>query len=224
VSFDFNQLRTDLKRATQAAIVELRASHPDEDFYAFALYTDDGVAGVSPAANTEEAFAEAVGRYKFKDPRENAYVRWATGEWKYQGFGTEHFKRGYDAIASMRHADDEAFARFRRQILDLMVAVLGELDAGGLFGSGPERDRVTLLCSVTDADSSGEAFQKQSIRFLNPPAVIAAYEASWAQANAPRVNIGPACPKCGQPLRTPKAQQCFLCGAKWHGLAGESRT
>jgi hypothetical protein len=30
---------------------------------------------------------------------------------------------------------------------------------------------------------------------------------------------GPPCPKCGRPLRTAKSQQCFSCGAKWHGRA-----
>lgn len=27
---------------------------------------------------------------------------------------------------------------------------------------------------------------------------------------------GPACPNCGEPLRTAKAQQCFRCGANWN--------
>lgn len=36
-------------------------------------------------------------------------------------------------------------------------------------------------------------------------------------ASAPKNNQGPPCPRCGRPLRTAKAQQCFHCGAKWHG-------
>ena len=28
---------------------------------------------------------------------------------------------------------------------------------------------------------------------------------------------GPPCPSCGTPLRTAEAQQCFGCGADWHG-------
>lgn len=30
------------------------------------------------------------------------------------------------------------------------------------------------------------------------------------------------CPRCGQPLRTPKAQQCFECGADWHAQRARS--
>jgi hypothetical protein len=31
------------------------------------------------------------------------------------------------------------------------------------------------------------------------------------------------CPKCGEQLRTPSAQQCFKCGANWHqtGISGD---
>jgi hypothetical protein len=202
-----------------------RATQPDETIYAFALYTDDDVAGVWPAANTEEGFAEAVARYNFTDERNNAGIRFSTGEWKYEGFGTQHFRQSADVLRSMaeEHADGEAFARFRQQVLDLMVEVLAALDAEGVFGRGPERERLTLLCAVTDADESGEEFSERSIRTLNPPAVVAAYEATRRQATGPRKYHGPACPKCGQPLRTAKAQQCFLCGAKWHGQSAGGR-
>jgi hypothetical protein len=31
-----------------------------------------------------------------------------------------------------------------------------------------------------------------------------------------RKRIGPPCPKCGAPLRSAQAKQCFTCGADWH--------
>jgi hypothetical protein len=31
-----------------------------------------------------------------------------------------------------------------------------------------------------------------------------------------RRGAGPPCPRCGKPLRTKKAEQCFECGADWH--------
>jgi hypothetical protein len=210
-------MQTQLKRAAKAAITDLRAAHPDETIYAFALYTDDDVRGVWPAANTEEAFAEAVARYNFNDERNNAGIRFSTGEWKYEGFGREHFGQSHDAVTAMAEEHADGFPRFRQQILDVMVEVLAALDADGVFGRGPERERITLLCAVTDADEFAEEFQERSIRMLNPPAVVASYEATRKQATGPRKYNGPPCPNCGQPLRTAKAQQCFICGAKWHG-------
>lgn len=214
---DLERLRTDLKHAASAAFAEVRAAHSTETFYAFALYTTDDLAGILPASNSEQALARAIARYRFKDERENIFLRWATTEWEYEAFGADRFNASYDALAKVQRVDDEAFTRLREQILDLMVEVLAALDADGVFGRGPERDRVTLMCSVVDADAWSHEFRERSIRTLNPPAVVAAYEASLRQANAPKANKGPPCPKCGQPLRTAKAQQCFSCGAKWHG-------
>jgi len=37
-----------------------------------------------------------------------------------------------------------------------------------------------------------------------------------------RRNLGPPCPKCGQPMRTAKAQQCLHCGADWHERASNT--
>lgn len=31
-----------------------------------------------------------------------------------------------------------------------------------------------------------------------------------------RIRKGPPCPRCGKPLRTEHARQCFKCGADWH--------
>lgn len=36
-------------------------------------------------------------------------------------------------------------------------------------------------------------------------------------AASPRHAGGPPCPKCGKPLRTALARQCFLCGARFDG-------
>ena len=44
-----------------------------------------------------------------------------------------------------------------------------------------------------------------------------------SEVSAPRPDVpGPPCPKCGELLRTSKAQQCFECGADWHGQAPSS--
>jgi hypothetical protein len=73
--------------------------------------------------------------------------------------------------------DDAAFARHRQQVFQLMIDVLADMDADGLFGRGAERERVTLLCSVTDPDDP-MALLDRSVRTLNPPPVVARYEAT----------------------------------------------
>ena len=212
-----DDLKTDLSLAVRAAVTALRNAKPDEAFYAFALFTDDDAAGVSLAANSEEGFARTVARYNFKDERENVGLRWYTSEWEYKGFGLEHFSAFDAAIESTKPASEREFKAYRKRMLSLMVDVLAGLDAEHFFGEGVQRERVTLLCAITDADSAGEKYQEQSIRKLNPPAVVAGYQVWLRKLSEPQVNKGPPCPKCGKPLRTAKAQQCFLCGAKWHG-------
>ena len=36
-----------------------------------------------------------------------------------------------------------------------------------------------------------------------------------------RIGAGPPCPRCGKPLRTKKARQCFQCGTDWHKNGSE---
>jgi hypothetical protein len=178
VSLDFDTLKRDLKDAAAASIAELRAAHPDEHFYAFALYTDDDAAGISPAANTDEALAKRVAEYKYTKARDVNALRWSTSEWAYEGFGWEHFKPSYDAMMAVEvPGGRRGFARHRERVLQLMIDVLAALDADGVFGRGAERERVTLLCSITDSDDE-IALLDRSVRALNPPAVVAKYEAT----------------------------------------------
>lgn len=92
----------------------------------------------------------------------------------------------------------------------------------GVVGRSPD-PYAAVVASPTDLDALYDERHDllvtelySAARPLGPTEAVAAYDATWAEANAPRTG-GPPCPKCGQPLRTAKAQQCFKCGAKWHG-------
>ena len=63
---DFSALRGEIMDAARRAFEALMRNHPNERFYAFALYSDDGAMTVAPAANSEEAF-----RRKINDEADN---------------------------------------------------------------------------------------------------------------------------------------------------------
>jgi hypothetical protein len=172
VTLDSPELKDDLKVAAKAAFDEVRAAHPTDHFYAFGLYTDDSVAGISPAANTEEALAATIAKYNHTDRADVAFDRWSGVEWSHAGFGWEHFQDVYNAIMNMDRDDD--FGAFRESVFELMVSVLSELDDEGTFGSGRQREQVTLLCFVTDSADS-EDLERRSIRALNPSSVVRRY-------------------------------------------------
>ena len=174
---------TDLIRdAARDAFADLRAAHPGEAFYAFALYTDDGLMTVMPAANSEQGFRRAAGDED--DPTELAHYRWATGEWAYEGEGAESAK--FDAVhdllnepAGLYDGDDDAEAdrQFRArgdQLIKCMIAALRQLDAEGCFGVGEEGRRVTVFVSISDSDAA-QVIENKSADLLNPPEVAAAF-------------------------------------------------
>lgn len=51
--------------------------------------------------------------------------------------------------------------------------------------------------------------------FPKKPGIYFRYENSVDEGNRGEPG-NPPCPECGEPLMTPKAQQCFACGADWH--------
>ena len=176
MSIDWTQFQAAVRDGARAAFREVRAVHPSEHFYAFALYTDDGVMTVVPAANSEESFGRKGG-----GKAEAAYYRWATGEWAYKAVGSEHFGAAYvllngegrdgeDAEAEDEWEESPQFAEFRRQVIESLVGALVDLEGEGFFGRGAAREGVTVFVSVSDSDDTVE-IENESARRLNPPAV-----------------------------------------------------
>ena len=196
MSVDFQALRTATREAAEQAFAEVRGAHPDEHFYAFALYTDDGVMTVEPAANTEEGFRRKVGDGRETNPAQSNYYRWATAEWAYEAAGSEHFQAAYDLLNVPERYDgdgaeeaeeedpdeafeeDERFVAFKKQVIETMVEALSRLDSEGFFGSGGVREEVTLFVSISDSDAAQEV-ENDSARKLNPPAVYERFAARY---------------------------------------------
>jgi hypothetical protein len=55
--------------ALKAAFSDLIRANPGQSFYTFAVFTDDSLQFIHPAANTEEALAMTVRRYREKVDR-----------------------------------------------------------------------------------------------------------------------------------------------------------
>ena len=80
MGIDFVKLRAEISSAARKAFTEVRDSNPGEAFYAFALYTDDGVMTIEPSANSEENLTRTAGSYGYSDPADLAYLRWSVNE------------------------------------------------------------------------------------------------------------------------------------------------
>lgn len=190
---DVSALRQEIAQAARRAFLQVRAAHPDEAFYAFALYTDDDAMGVSPAANTEEAYQRRVERYQsdesymqFLKEHDIAFnpfnYRWGTPEWAYEHDGQDQFQavsERLDAVTGSGEMTLEEYEEFKGAVLAAMLLGLKDLDAEGTFGDGPERARITLFCSLSDSATAGW-FEEESARRLNPPAVYDVFLEQWS--------------------------------------------
>jgi hypothetical protein len=177
----FTVLRREIVEAARRSFDDVRAAHPDERYYAFALYSDDSAMTVCPAANSEEGFGRCIERYKAKDWFQKyslSFFRWSIAEWAYECESLERFGAVHKMInveGRYDRDDSDGFVNFKGQLFATMVLALKDLDAGGFFGTGKAREAVTLICSVSD---SGCAvwLEEESARRLNPSAV---YNAFW---------------------------------------------
>jgi hypothetical protein len=169
---DSKKLRKLITAAAKRAFTEVREAHRDEDFYAFALYTDDGLMTVMPSANTEQGYQRAVKKYGFKKRQEKSYVRWATAEWAYEGVGADAFNQVCDLINGQEIDDMSAKANY---VIGSMVGALKALDDKGVFGKGEARKKITVFVSISDSDDA-EGIENKSAEMLNPPAVFAEFQ------------------------------------------------
>ena len=182
MSLDQQNLSAVIRDAARQAFGDLRRAHPEETFYAFALYTDDGWMTIVPSANSEEGFQRAIS----SEPDQTSHhaYRWSTAEWAYEAAGNEHFDAANELLNASSadeepdDSDETEEVRLYREQGDALIASMVEglrlLDAEGFFGTGEERGRVTLFVSISDSDEAEEV-ETISARQLNPPNVAAAF-------------------------------------------------
>lgn len=168
-------------KACKAAFTDLIKESADETFYTFALWTDDSLQFLHPAANSEEKLQSTVDYYnKEVDPKYGntstlSEMRWAYGDWGH--FPIDESEKHFEEINSefqkifdldVSHDD---FDEIINPLWDSVVYGLKRLDDEGFFGSPTERKQITLLL-VGDLP---EELIDSCARILNPPKVAETY-------------------------------------------------
>ena len=131
-----------IKDAALKAFSNLRSSHPEEDFCAFGLYSDEGAMTVCPSANTTSFLEKKIK----EDPEDTQYYKWSTAEWKYEFSGHEWFTDVSAEISkfhSTKH-NNKDFIKFQKNLFESCVAALEQLKSENFFGN------CILVFSVTD--------------------------------------------------------------------------
>jgi hypothetical protein len=186
------QLRKAYANDLAAAWARARRAHANETPYAFVLNGTEGgqPPQLLPCLLTEESLTRVAHRYVDKgyhDTLDEARraLRYSVGD-------SPHVDEMYDAVPTVDaltapHAktlDDESGYAI---LAKAAIAALKDLDAQGLFGTGPERERLLLIIATEDTPKD---WSKESARKLNPPAVFARFEAetrvegTYAASNA----------------------------------------
>lgn len=178
--------------ASKAAFSALLADNPSQTFYAFALFTDDSLQFIHPAANTEEALSATVRRYRETvDPEYGTTstrtgMRWSYGDWGFFPYESgDHFAEVNHLLSENfdRMVADDAFDGGLDALWGAALAGFQRLHTEGFFGTGPARSAITLL-PVGDLP---EDLVQEWVSALNPPDVaerFAAYDADAPDGGA----------------------------------------
>ncbi|WP_175838229.1 DUF4303 domain-containing protein [Burkholderia anthina] len=168
---DFPREIADAVRVTYRALL---AAHPDDHFYAFALYTDSGAMTVVPAANSVEGLKRIRERMEIGGDDDAPEFTWATGEWAYESAEADSFNPLCERLADTvlgPSIPEAKFGEFFKQLQRDMIEALRLVDQEGLFGTGVERETITLFVTISD-DNGATELENESARILNPPAVF----------------------------------------------------
>ncbi|MCA9070122.1 MAG: DUF4303 domain-containing protein [Planctomycetaceae bacterium] len=170
---DFSAVKELLKQGIIETLDGLRKDHPNETFYAFALYDADGDA-IDSSANSEEKFQKQIERAGCANSDERFLYRWGTAEWAYEA--TDHTEKFGEANALLSEADRDDWYEFQAKSFGASIFALKELADVGLFGTG--KNRMVAFFSLSD-DEYAPWLEIESARRINPPDVFQTFESEW---------------------------------------------
>lgn len=168
-----DELRGQLTEAARLGFDLCRRQAAGQTIYSYALVMAGVGEALRPSCHTEEAAARREAKLPSKPPREAGFRRYNPDEWWAVSPGPVPGGRGPDwwqELSLAIHRVQSEHGRKRPDtVLDLLCDALKALDAEGYFGTGAARAAVTLMVYVSD---SGDQWWAESVRRLNPPAVV----------------------------------------------------
>ena len=174
-TIDADRIADQVYAASKAGFADLIRANSNQRFYAFALWTDDSLQFLNPAANTEEALTATVKRYRETvDPKYGctstpAGMRWSYGDWGFfpADVAEEEFEEINKVVRANFDSEVEEFVAGTAVLWPAILRGFQRLEKERFFGSGPERSKITLLL-VGDLDSE---LVNSWVSALNPPDV-----------------------------------------------------
>ncbi len=156
----------------------MRNRFSNERFCLFGLATDSDFVILSPLLDSEGA----VERDASNRRSGQSYVARVSLDCdsEFFGQGKEIFDEMCGELNSRYGASEGRWARSRRlkKLLGIFEESLKNLDAKGMFGTGPERERIILLISIIDADRGEWNTMLKVAKRLNPANVFNQFKAS----------------------------------------------
>jgi len=170
-------LRLELVELTRHSFAECRRLYADQTIYAYALVLCSlGGEAFQPWCHSETQFAAK--ETKWPNEREAGLRRYCPDEWWALRSGPVTSKRGWttENLSEGLLAAYEQFGEEDRYVvLEMLADTLEALDCEGFFGTGEAREAVTIMVYMCD---SGGDWWEDSVRRLNPPAVVKRFESA----------------------------------------------
>jgi hypothetical protein len=171
------KLKNAYKHDLAAAWTLARSMHPDHTPYAFVLYGVEGPSRLWPCILTEESLTQVAQRYLTKgyhdtlDEARDA-LRYSIGDSPFVSELEQSIPQA-DALVEPHGQTLEDDAGYEL-LAKAAMSALKELDAQGLFGTGPQRERLLLVIITDDTQKD---WSDLSARRLNPASVFERFKA-----------------------------------------------
>jgi hypothetical protein len=186
MSANLNVLTTSIREAARSAFSSVRAAHPKDHFYYFALVTTADALRPGPSASSQEGLAAVLEENSaLGHEYDPADLRWSEADSPYNLEG-DNFFADVDRLfldggdhRALPAGEFEAEVRKRYQAME---QALRDLDGEGFFGTPPERYQVVI--NIVAPGDEDEATILQRAARLNPPESLVPLRRDFSASSA----------------------------------------